>query len=83
TSKLSLANLAGFDLNGKTQTVGVLNAVAGSSLNLNNGTLALSNGGTSAGTLSGAGLLQVNGGTLDVQGSNTGLSADTLIATGA
>ncbi|MDD2050829.1 autotransporter-associated beta strand repeat-containing protein, partial [Pseudomonas putida] len=83
TSKLSLANLAGFDLNGKTQTVGVLNAVAGSSLNLNNGTLAASNGGTSAGTLSGAGLLQVNGGTLDVQGSNAGLSADTLIATGA
>ncbi|MNJ20211.1 Outer membrane protein IcsA autotransporter precursor [compost metagenome] len=83
TSKLSLANLAGFDLNGKTQTVGVLNGLAGSSLNLNNGTLALSNGGTSAGSLSGAGQLQVNGGTLDVQGSNSGLSADTLIATGA
>ncbi|WP_433741522.1 autotransporter-associated beta strand repeat-containing protein [Pseudomonas putida] len=83
TSQLNLANLAGFDLNGKTQTVGVLNAAAGSSLNLNNGTLVLSNGGTSAGTLSGGGLLKVNGGTLDVQGSNTGLSADTLIATGA
>ncbi|MEX3242535.1 autotransporter-associated beta strand repeat-containing protein, partial [Serratia quinivorans] len=68
TSKLNLANTTGFDLNGKTQTLGALNGAAGSTLNINGGTLNLSNGGTSAGALTGAGQLNVTGGTLDVQG---------------
>ncbi|CAI1110713.1 autotransporter outer membrane beta-barrel domain-containing protein [Serratia quinivorans] len=83
TSKLNLAASGGFDLNGKLQTIGALNGAAGSTLNINGGTLNVSNGGTSAGALTGAGKLNVNGGTLDVQGANTGLTADTNIATGA
>ncbi|EMF0716275.1 autotransporter-associated beta strand repeat-containing protein [Citrobacter freundii] len=83
TSLLSLANTAGFDLNGKTQTVGKLNGDAGSLLNVNGGTLALSNGGVSAGTLTGAGKLSVLGGTFDVRGANTGLSVVSQISKGA
>ncbi|MEG1121954.1 MAG: autotransporter outer membrane beta-barrel domain-containing protein [Citrobacter sp.] len=83
TSLLSLANTAGFDLNGKTQTVGKLNGDAGSLLNVNGGTLALSNGGVSAGSLTGAGKLSVLGGTLDVRGANTGLSVVSQISKGA
>ncbi|MEX3242917.1 autotransporter-associated beta strand repeat-containing protein, partial [Serratia quinivorans] len=56
---------------------------AGSTLNINGGTLNLSNGGTSAGALTGAGQLNVTGGTLDVQGANSALTAGTNIATGA
>jgi outer membrane autotransporter protein len=83
TSQLNLANTTGFDLNGKTQTLGALNGAAGSTLNINDGTLNLSNGGTSLGALTGAGQLNVTGGTLDVQGANSGLTASTDIATGA
>ncbi|WP_312284314.1 autotransporter-associated beta strand repeat-containing protein [Yokenella regensburgei] len=83
TSLLSLANTAGFDLNGKTQTVGKLNGDAGSLLNVNGGTLALSNGGVSAGTLTGAGKLSVLGGIFDVRGANTGLSVVSQISKGA
>ncbi len=83
TSKLNLAAAGGFDLNGKSQTLGALNGEAGSTLNINGGTLNVSNGGTSAGLLTGAGKLNINGGTLEVQGANTGLSADTTIVSGA
>ncbi|MCP2002244.1 UNVERIFIED_ORG: outer membrane autotransporter protein [Buttiauxella agrestis ATCC 33320] len=83
TSKLNLADTTTFDLNAKTQTIGALNGLAGSTLNINNGSLNLSNGGTSAGSLTGTGQLNVNGGTLDVQGENTGLTATTAIASGA
>ncbi|WP_196217491.1 autotransporter-associated beta strand repeat-containing protein, partial [Burkholderia pseudomallei] len=83
TSKLSLANTAGFDLNGKTQTVGSLAGAAGSTLDVHGGTLNVSNGGSSAGTLTGAGQLNVNGGTLDIQGANTSLTTSTAISRGA
>ncbi|TDN57861.1 autotransporter outer membrane beta-barrel domain-containing protein [Paraburkholderia sp. BL10I2N1] len=83
TSALNLAGTTGFDLNGKTQTVGSLNGAAGSTLDLHGGTLGVGNGGTSAGTLTGAGQLNLGGGTLGVQGANTGLSASTAIASGA
>ncbi|WET38897.1 autotransporter outer membrane beta-barrel domain-containing protein [Citrobacter enshiensis] len=83
TRLLTLASNTGFDLNGKTQTVGELNSAAGSSLNVNGGTLALSKGGLSAGSLTGTGKINVLGGTFDVRGANTGLSAITQISKGA
>ncbi|MFZ4288163.1 autotransporter-associated beta strand repeat-containing protein [Variovorax sp. HJSM1_2] len=83
TSKLSLANATGFDLNGKTQSIGALNGAAGSTLDLHGGTLTLSNGGTSAGALTGAGQLNFTGGALAVPGSNPGLTASTAITSGA
>ncbi|HEX7260424.1 MAG TPA: autotransporter outer membrane beta-barrel domain-containing protein, partial [Luteolibacter sp.] len=83
TSQLNLANAATFDLNGYTQTIGALDALAGSTLDLNDGILNITNGGTSVGALTGDGVLNVNGGALDVTGANTGLLADTNIAIGA
>ncbi|KGD59651.1 putative lipo domain protein [Burkholderia pseudomallei] len=67
TSKLSLANTAGFDLNGRPETWFTRGA-AGSTLDVHGGTLNVSNGGSSAGTLTGAGQLNVNGGTLTYRG---------------
>ncbi|HSC82831.1 MAG TPA: autotransporter outer membrane beta-barrel domain-containing protein, partial [Pseudomonas sp.] len=83
TSLLSLASATSFDLNGKTQTVGALDTQVGSTLDMHGGTLNLSNGGTAAGSLTGAGLLNVDAGTLQVQGANSTLSANTTIASGA
>lgn len=75
TSKLILASATGFDLNGKTQTLGSLSGAAGSTLNLNGGKLTLSQGGQSDGRLTGAGTLALNGGTTTINGANSGLSA--------
>ncbi len=83
TSVLHIADTATTDLNGKTQTIGALDGQAGSTLNVNGGTLNIANGGTSVGALAGAGQLNVNGGLLDVQGANTGLMAATSIVSGA
>ncbi|WP_145514957.1 autotransporter outer membrane beta-barrel domain-containing protein [Yersinia massiliensis] len=54
-------------------------------LNLTGGTLNLAAGGTSSATggLTGAGTLNINGGDLAVSGANSGLSGQTLIASGA
>lgn len=83
TSELSLAAGTAFDMNGHSQTVGVLNAAAGSLTDLNGGSLSVSQGGTTDGRLQGAGSLNVNGGTLTVHGSNAGLTATTTIGNGA
>lgn len=83
TSELALAAGTTFDMNGHSQTVGMLNTLAGSLTNLNGGSLTLSQGGTADGRLQGAGALNVTGGTLTVKGSNAGLTATTSIAGGA
>lgn len=51
-----------------------------STVDLAGGTLNLNNGGTSQGSLTGAGALNVNNGVLNVTGANTGLSATTTIS---
>lgn len=83
TNNLSIAQNALVDINGYTQTVGSFTGSAGSTLNLNSGTLALSNGGSSEGALTGAGKLDLNGGNFAVTGANTNLTADVAIASGA
>ncbi|MCY1507547.1 outer membrane autotransporter barrel domain protein [compost metagenome] len=83
TTVLHIAHGAATDVNGKTQTIQQLDGQAGSALNINGGTLTIANGGTSAGSLTGAGTLNLAGGVLDVQGANAGLSASTSIAAGA
>ncbi|MDA5537454.1 autotransporter outer membrane beta-barrel domain-containing protein, partial [Yersinia mollaretii] len=54
-------------------------------LNLAGGTLTLNAGGTSTATggLTGSGSLNINGGELEITGANSGLSGQTLIASGA
>ena len=70
-------------------TGGVLNSTDAltnsNTLNLAGGTLNLAAGGTSSATggLTGAGTLNINGGDLAVSGANSGLSGQTLIASGA
>ena len=83
TSELALATNTGFDMNGYSQTIGALNTAAGSIANLNGGALSITDGGLVDGKLQGSGALNVNGGTLMVNGSNAGLAATTSIASGA
>ncbi|WP_145524760.1 autotransporter outer membrane beta-barrel domain-containing protein [Yersinia vastinensis] len=83
TSLLSLAADTAFDMNGHSQTVGELNGTGGSSLNVNGGSLTLSQGGISDGELTGKGALTIAADVLTVNGANTGLSAVTTIASGA
>ncbi|CQJ04052.1 autotransporter outer membrane beta-barrel domain-containing protein [Yersinia frederiksenii] len=70
-------------------TGGVLNSTGAltnsNTLNIAGGTLNLAAGGTSSATggLTGAGTLNINGGDLAVTGANSGLSGQTLIASGA
>ncbi|MBY4888829.1 autotransporter outer membrane beta-barrel domain-containing protein [Pantoea sp. DY-15] len=83
TRELALASGAGFDMNGHRQTVGALNAASGSAVSIADGALDITGGGTVDGSLQGAGALNVTGGTLTVNGSNSALSAVTSIAAGA
>jgi len=80
TADVSIANGAGLDVNGKTQTITTLHGVAGSSLNMGNGVLTIAQGGVSQGTLTGAGQLNLEGGLMQISGANAGMSATTLIA---
>ncbi|CQJ14530.1 autotransporter outer membrane beta-barrel domain-containing protein [Yersinia mollaretii] len=83
TSLLSLAANTTFNMNGHSQTVGELNSTAGSSVNLNGGSLTLSQGGLSEGELTGSGELTIAADTLTVNGANNTLTATTTIASGA
>ncbi|MFW5394166.1 autotransporter outer membrane beta-barrel domain-containing protein, partial [Yersinia sp. 2544 StPb PI] len=83
TSLLSLAADTAFDMKGHSQTVGELNSTAGSTVDLNGGSLTLSQGGMSEGELTGSGALTIAANVLSVKGANTGLSAVTTIASGA
>lgn len=71
------------DMNGHSQTIGQLTGAVGSVLNINGGSLTISNGGTSSGTLAGSGNLNIDNGVFNVNGSNASLSATTTIASGA
>ncbi len=80
TSEIRLAADTQLDMNGHSQTAGKLNGAAGSVLNINGGSLTLTEGGVSAGTLTGSGVLNVSGGVLDITGVNSTLTATTTIA---
>ncbi|HHG9496587.1 TPA: autotransporter outer membrane beta-barrel domain-containing protein [Citrobacter farmeri] len=83
TSELNISSGATADLNNTVQTSGLLTGQAGSTLNLNGGTLTLANGGLSNGSLTGAGSLNILDGMLTIDGANSGLSATTAISSGA
>ncbi|WP_145583821.1 autotransporter outer membrane beta-barrel domain-containing protein [Yersinia thracica] len=83
TSQLAMSNATTVDLNGTQQTVGQLTTETGSTLNFNNGKLAVTNGGQVDGALSGAGELALSGGSLSVTQGNTGFTGSTDIASGA
>ena len=83
TSNLSIEAGAAVDVNGKSQTIGALDGQVGSTLDINGGSLTLAQGGTSAGSLTGSGQLNVAAGELDVQGANSTLTAKTSISVDA
>ncbi|TGH54194.1 autotransporter outer membrane beta-barrel domain-containing protein, partial [Escherichia coli] len=80
TSEIRLAADTQLDMNGHSQTAGKLNGTAGSVLNINGGNLTLTEGGVSAGILSGNGALNVSGGVLDITGASSTFTASTTIA---
>ncbi|HAW2428781.1 TPA: autotransporter outer membrane beta-barrel domain-containing protein, partial [Escherichia coli] len=80
TSEIHLAADTMLDMNGHSQTAGKLNGTAGSVLNINGGNLTLTEGGVSAGILSGNGALNVSGGVLDITGASSTFTASTTIA---
>lgn len=79
TSALDMAATTILDMQGHAQTVGNLATDAGSNLNLDAGSLSVSNGGQVDGQLSGAGNLAFTGGTTAITGSNGALSAAVTI----
>ena len=83
TRELRLAAETQLDMNGHSQTIGTLDGGVDSLLNLNGGSLTLANGGRSAGSLTGNGELNIQGGTLDITADNSGLTANMNIANGA
>ncbi len=80
TTEIRLAADTQLDMNGHSQTAGKLNGTAGSVLNINGGNLTLTEGGVSAGILSGNGALNVSGGVLDITGASSTFTASTTIA---
>ncbi|HHL8511338.1 TPA: autotransporter outer membrane beta-barrel domain-containing protein [Escherichia coli] len=80
TSEIRLAADTMLDMDGHSQTAGKLNGTAGSVLNINGGNLTLTEGGVSAGILSGNGALNVSGGVLDITGASSTFTASTTIA---
>jgi autotransporter-associated beta strand protein/T5SS/PEP-CTERM-associated repeat protein len=91
TSQLDLTGSATVDVAGRTQTAGLLNTGAGTTLDLHGGDLTLTGSnphtgattGTVAGTLTGAGALTLASGRLDILAANTAFTASTTIAAGA
>ncbi|HCB3345840.1 TPA: autotransporter outer membrane beta-barrel domain-containing protein, partial [Klebsiella aerogenes] len=82
TSELHQAADTTVDLNGHSQSVGLLNTDAGANTDFNGGSLTTANGGTVNGGLTGNGALAVNGGTLTINGANAQMNAATTIANG-
>ncbi|MHA7845521.1 autotransporter outer membrane beta-barrel domain-containing protein [Serratia sp. D1N4] len=82
TSLLDVVAGATVNLAGHEQTVTALSNAG--TVGLAGGTLNVTNGGTSSvtGGLTGAGALNINGGTFTVTGANSGLSAQTTVASG-
>jgi len=83
TSLLQMADGTGFNMNGFAQTIGSVDAAENSQIDIAGGSLSIDLGGTIRGSLLGAGALTLNGGTLDINGANPGLSAGTHILNAA
>lgn len=83
TSDLILHAGTVIDLNGKSQTVGAIHTAAGSLVNLHDGDLQIRNGGVLAGSLSGAGKLDLLRGTYIITGNSHTLTATTIIGADA
>ncbi|EPD6978737.1 autotransporter outer membrane beta-barrel domain-containing protein [Escherichia coli O126:H19] len=79
TTEIRLAADTQLDMNGHSQTAGKLNGAAGSVLNINGGNLTLTEGGVSAGTLTGSGSLNLSSGEFSITGASSALTATTMV----
>ncbi|ENE7486954.1 autotransporter outer membrane beta-barrel domain-containing protein [Escherichia albertii] len=79
TSEIRLAAGTMLDMNGHSQTAGKLNGAADSVLNINGGNLTLTEGGISAGSLTGSGSLNISGGEFSITAANSTLTATTTV----
>lgn len=79
TSEIRLAAGTMLDMNGHSQTAGKLNGAADSVLNINGGNLPLTEGGISAGSLTGSGSLNISGGEFSITAANSTLTATTTV----
>ncbi|PKA29249.1 hypothetical protein CWR41_04670 [Cedecea lapagei] len=83
TFLLQMAGDTALDMNGYAQTVGSISSAENSWIDINNGSLTIAEGGTVNGHLTGGGSLTLNDGTLDINGENASLSANTRILNNA
>ena len=85
TKELNLDANTAFDLNGNNQTIGALQSVADSTVNVNGGHLTISGvsdsveNSVSNGALKGSGTVTIQDNSLTINGSNTDLSAKVVI----
>lgn len=79
TSEIRLAAGTMLDMNSHSQTAGKLNGAADSVLNINGGNLTLTEGGISAGSLTGSGSLNISGGEFSITAANSTLTATTTV----
>lgn len=83
TSLLKMASDTTLDMNGHTQSVGRVETAEKSKIDIHGGSLTVDRGGVINGGLTGAGQLTLNTGTLDINGENQTLKANTAIHDGA
>lgn len=83
TSLLQMAGETSLKMNGYAQTVGQVSTAQNTQIDIDGGSLTVSQGGSVNGHLSGGGTLTLSGGTLDINGANPSLSASTRIFNGA
>ncbi|WDB31968.1 autotransporter outer membrane beta-barrel domain-containing protein [Escherichia albertii] len=79
TSEIRLAAGTMLDMNSHSQTAGKLNGAADSVLNINGGNLTLTEGGISAGSLTGSASLNISGGEFSITAANSTLTATTTV----
>jgi len=83
TRALQVSSNSAVDLNGMVATIGRLEGQRGSSIDINDGSLTIREGGLSEGSLMGQGQIYLRDGNLLIDGANEALSADTTIASNA
>ncbi|WP_346732956.1 autotransporter outer membrane beta-barrel domain-containing protein [Citrobacter koseri] len=83
TALLQMAQGTGLEMNGHSQTVDRVDIAEEARIGLDGGSLGINQGGQINGELTGSGTLALNGGTLEVDGTNDSLSAAVSVAESA
>lgn len=79
TSLLHMAGGTALNMNGFAQKIGSVDTTENSQIDIASGSLMIDRGGTINGHLLGAGNLMLNSGTLNINGTNAGINANTQV----